>query len=78
MKPPTHPPISLSYTQKHKLSPNVLAMVHASNDLAMVVPSEILAETTPQGMAKVISVFIKVIYINFQVQTVGLQLLMLH
>ena len=35
-------------------------MVRASNDFAMLVPSEILAETTPQARAKVISIFIKV------------------
>ena len=35
-------------------------MVRASNELAMMVPSEILEETTTHGRAKVISAFIKV------------------
>ena len=50
-------PLSL---QKAELAPNVLAMVRASNEFAMLVPSEVLAETTPQARAKVISIFIKV------------------
>ena len=46
--------------QKDQLAPNVLSMVRASNELALMVPSEILEETTTHGRAKVISSFIKV------------------
>ena len=46
--------------QKEQLAPNVLSMVRTSNELAMMVPSEILEETTTHGRAKVISSFIKV------------------
>lgn len=46
--------------QKDQLAPNVLSMVRASNELAMMVPSEILEETTTHGRAKVISSYIKV------------------
>ncbi len=49
----------LLFFQESK-APNVLAMVHTSNDLAMLVPAEILAETSTQAMAKVIVSFIKV------------------
>lgn len=45
------------------LAPNVLAMVHASNDLAMLVPTEILSELTTHAMAKCISTYIKVSFI---------------
>lgn len=45
---------------KHKLAPNVLAMVGAFNRVALLVPTEILQKTTPQARAKVISVFIQV------------------
>ena len=43
-----------------ELSPNITAMVHHFNSLALLVPTEILAEATPQMRAKVISTFIKV------------------
>lgn len=46
--------------QKAELAPNVLAMVKASNRIAMLVPGEVLDEVTPQGRAKVIGIFIKV------------------
>ena len=46
--------------QKHELAPNVMAMVGAFNRVALLVPTEILQETTPQARAKVISVFIQV------------------
>ena len=46
--------------QKDQLAPNVLSMVRASNELALMVPGEILEETTTHGRAKVISSFIKV------------------
>ena len=35
-------------------------MVKASNQIAQLIPSEVLAETTPQARARVISIFIKV------------------
>ena len=37
-----------------------MAMVSSFNQLALLVPSEILEEGTPQARAKVISTFIKV------------------
>ncbi|KAL5503012.1 hypothetical protein EMCRGX_G009887 [Ephydatia muelleri] len=46
--------------RKDELSPNITAMVRHFNSLAMLIPTEILAETTPQMRAKVISTFIKV------------------
>lgn len=49
-----------THTQKEQLAPNVLTMVRTSNELAMMVPTEILEETTTHGRAKVISSFIKV------------------
>ena len=42
------------------IAPNVMAMVKSFNRLALLVPTEILEETTPQGRAKVISKYIKV------------------
>ena len=56
-----HPHIMIAFIlQKDQLAPNVLSMVRASNELAMMVPSEILEETTTHGRAKVISSYIKV------------------
>ena len=46
--------------QKYSLAPNIMAMVEAFNQLALLIPSEILEERTPQARAKVISTFIKV------------------
>ena len=43
-----------------ELCPNITTMVDHFNSLALLVPTEILAETTPQMRAKVISRFIKV------------------
>ena len=45
----------------------MLSMVRTSNELAMMVPSEILEETTTHGRAKVISSFIKVKQVATQV-----------
>ncbi len=42
------------------MSPNVLAMIKAFNQLALLVPTEILAENAPKARAKVIESFIKV------------------
>ena len=42
------------------MSPNVLAMVRAFNQLALLVTTEILAESSPQARAKVIGAFINV------------------
>lgn len=42
------------------IAPNVMAMVKSFNRLALLVPTEILEETTPQDRAKVISKYIKV------------------
>ncbi len=42
------------------MSPNVMAMIKAFNQLALMVPTEILAEKTPKARAKVIEAFIKV------------------
>ena len=47
-------------SQKEQLASNVLAMVRTSNELAMMIPSEILEETTTHGRAKVICSYIKV------------------
>ena len=43
-----------------EIAPNVMAMVKSFNRLALLVPTEILEETTPLGRAKVISKYIKV------------------
>ena len=45
---------------QNERAPNVMAMVKSFNQLALLVPTEILEETTPQGRAKVISKYIKV------------------
>ena len=42
------------------LAPNVIAMIRSFNQLALLVPSEILEETTPQARAKVITSYIQV------------------
>ena len=42
------------------LAPNVIAMIQSFNQLALLVPSEILEETTPQARAKVITSYIQV------------------
>ena len=46
--------------QKYSLAPNIMAMVSSFNQLALLIPSEILEEQTPHARAKVISSFIKV------------------
>ena len=57
---------NLCFDHSHKicnqeeLSPNITAMVNHFNCLALLVPTEILAEDTPQMRAKVIAIFIKV------------------
>ena len=48
------------YLQKYSLAPNIMAMVSSFNQLALLIPSEILEEQTPHARAKVISNFIKV------------------
>ena len=48
------------FLQKYSLAPNIMAMVSSFNQLALLIPSEILEEQTPQARAKVISNFIKV------------------
>ena len=52
--------ISRSSLQKYSLAPNIMAMVSSFNQLALLIPSEILQEQTPHARAKVISNFIKV------------------
>ena len=42
------------------LAPNVIAMIQSFNQLALLVPSEILGETTAQARAKVITSYIQV------------------
>ena len=49
-----------SSLQKYSLAPNIMAMVSSFNQLALLIPSEILEEQTPHARAKVISSFIKV------------------
>ena len=51
---------ALSKPVQDELSPNITAMVHHFNNLALLVPTEILAEATSQLRAKVVSTFIKV------------------
>jgi son of sevenless-like protein len=46
--------------EKEKLAPNVLAMVQSFNQLALLVPTEILSEETHQQRAKVISAYIQI------------------
>lgn len=46
--------------QKNELAPNVMAMVQSFNRLALLVPTEILEERTPQARSKVIVTFIQV------------------
>ena len=41
-------------------APNIMAMIRVSNELAMLVPTEVLNEQTPTAMARCISAFIKV------------------
>ena len=48
------------HLQKYSLAPNIMAMVSSFNQLALLIPSEILEEQTPHARAKVISNFIKV------------------
>jgi hypothetical protein len=50
----------LYFLQKYSLAPNIMAMVSSFNQLALLIPSEILEEQTPHLRAKVISNFIKV------------------
>ena len=47
-------------SQKDELAPNVMAMVQSFNRLALLVPTEILEEKTPQARSKVITSFIQV------------------
>ena len=42
------------------MAPNIMAMVRSFNRIALLVPTEILAEETAHGRGKVISTFIKV------------------
>ena len=60
----THPP---SHYQD-ELAPNVMAMVQSFNRLALLVPTEILEETTPQARSKVITSFIQVRKFRFHSQ----------
>lgn len=46
--------------QKEQLAPNIMVMVRSFNRVALLVPTEILEEETPQARAKVISAYIKV------------------
>ena len=48
-----------THTQE-KLAPNVLVMVHSFNQLALLVPTEVLREPTRQQRAKVITAYIQV------------------
>ena len=41
-------------------APNIMAMVKSFNNVALLVPTEILEEATPHARAKVISTYIKV------------------
>ena len=50
----------MHFLLQEAVSPNVLAMIKAFNQLALLVPTEILAEDTPKSRAKVIEAFIKV------------------
>ena len=52
--------LSSCFLQKYSLAPNIMAMVSSFNQLALVIPSEILEEQTPHARAKVISNYIKV------------------
>ena len=52
--------LSIFIVVQDVLAPNVMAMVRAFNQLALLVPTEILEEKTPQGRAKVISNYIQV------------------
>ena len=52
-------PLSLHIVQE-KMAPNILAMVQSFNQLALLVPTEVLGERTPQQRAKVISAYIQV------------------
>ena len=60
----THPP---SHYQD-ELAPNVMAMVQSFNRLALLVPTEILEEKTPQARSKVITSFIQVRKFRFHSQ----------
>ena len=60
----THPP---SHYQD-ELAPNVMAMVQSFNRLALLVPTEILEEATPQARSKVITSFIQVRKFRFHSQ----------
>ena len=56
----TQSPVTTHHTFQEKLAPNVLAMVQSFNQLALLVPTEILSEETHQQRAKVISAYIQV------------------
>ena len=45
---------------QNELAPNVMAMVQSFNRLALLVPTEILEEKTPQARSKVITAYIRV------------------
>ena len=67
--PPPSPssllPLPMPLIHQERLAPNVLAMVQSFNQLALLVPTEILSEDTHQQRAKVISAYIQVlVYIN--------------
>ena len=55
-------------SQKDELAPNVMAMVQSFNRLALLVPTEILEEKTPQARSKVITSFIQVRKFRFHSQ----------
>ncbi len=65
---PVHPLIISTHTfQTHththtqdKLAPNIMAMVRSFNQVALLIPSEILEEKTPQSRAKIITTYIQV------------------
>ena len=58
----------LVMSQKDELAPNVMAMVQSFNRLALLVPTEILEEATPQARSKIITSFIQVRKFRFHSQ----------
>ena len=45
---------------QNQRAPNIMAMVKSFNNVALLVPTEILEEETPQARAKVVIAYIKV------------------